>query len=234
MLVGAIRVVTSIQATFMLRRFGRRPLLMWSALLCALAMAVSGYFARIIATAQPSPSLNALNGSAIEMLVDQVGPAEQAGSALQGAVAPWVRWMPVVAILAFVYFSMLGLLTIPWTMTAELFAPRVRSLGQGVSVALANVAMFGAVQSYRDLAALLGGVWAVQWLYAAVALSAVAFIFLFVPETHRRTLPEIEEYFDTSLVYPLYRRRSGQRRPNLVVNSAEAGDRDQARSLIGR
>ncbi|XP_034238101.1 facilitated trehalose transporter Tret1-2 homolog [Thrips palmi] len=212
-LVGAIRVVTSVQATFMMRRFGRRPLLLLSASCCALAMAVSGYFARIIANG-PADGPVALNATLPE-------------DAEALAAAAWVRWVPVVAILVYVYCGMLGLLTIPWTMTAEMFAPRVRSLGQGISVALANVFMFGAVQSYKDLVGLLGGVWAVHWLYAAVALIAVVFVYLFVPETHRRTLAEIEEYFDTSLVYPLYQRRRRQQRlgleqGGLVVNRADS------------
>lgn len=214
-LVGAIRVVTSVQATFMMRRFGRRPLLLLSASCCALAMAVSGYFARIITTStSDGASVNATS------LLSE-------GEAV-GEVAVWVRWVPVAAILIYVYCGMLGLLTIPWTMTAELFAPRVRSLGQGISVAVANVFMFGAVQSYKDLVSLLGGVWAVHWLYAAVALLAVLLVYLFVPETHRRTLVEIEEYFDTSLVYPLYERRRRQQQQqggveqgSLVVNRAD-------------
>ncbi|XP_026272327.1 facilitated trehalose transporter Tret1-2 homolog isoform X3 [Frankliniella occidentalis] len=212
MLVGTIRVACSIQATFMMRRFGRRPLLMLSAALCCASMAVSGYFARIITTSagdwQPLPG-------------NETTPA---GDVVElGAEVPaWMRWVPVVAILVYVYSGMLGLLTIPWTMTAELFAPRVRSLGQGMSVALANVFMFGAVQSYKDLVTLLGGVWAVHWFYAAVSLAAVLFTYLFVPETHRRTLAEIEEYFDTSLLYPAYqRRRRRQQRDELVVNRAD-------------
>ncbi|KAE8751145.1 hypothetical protein FOCC_FOCC002229 [Frankliniella occidentalis] len=203
--------VSFFKATFMMRRFGRRPLLMLSAALCCASMAVSGYFARIITTSgdwQPLPG-------------NETTPA---GDVVElGAEVPaWMRWVPVVAILVYVYSGMLGLLTIPWTMTAELFAPRVRSLGQGMSVALANVFMFGAVQSYKDLVTLLGGVWAVHWFYAAVSLAAVLFTYLFVPETHRRTLAEIEEYFDTSLLYPAYqRRRRRQQRDELVVNRAD-------------
>ncbi|KAK3912524.1 Facilitated trehalose transporter Tret1-2-like protein [Frankliniella fusca] len=216
MLVGAIRVVCSIQATFMMRRFGRRPLLMVSAGCCALSMAVSGYFARMI-TATPDDGgaqMVTVNGSS--------AVAGLSGDEAAASLAPWVYWVPVIAILVYVYGGMLGLLTIPWTMTAELFAPRVRSLGQGVSVALANIFMFAAVQSYKDLATLLGGEWAVHWFYASVSLSGVVFTYLFVPETHRRTLAEIEEYFDTSLLYPAYQRRRRQQRDGLVVNRADA------------
>lgn len=224
-LVGAIRVVTSIQATVMMRRFGRRPLLMLSASSCAICMAVSGYFARTISAAAAATQ-GGWHGVS----------ANETAAAVEDAVAPWMRWVPVVAILVYVYCGMLGMLTIPWTMTAELFAPRVRSLGQGMSVALANVFMFGAVQSYKDLAALLGGVWAVHWLYASVSLAAVVFTYLFVPETHRRTLAQIEEYFDTSLVYPLYKRRQRrqqQQADDLIVNRTP-DDRGAHSALLGR
>ena len=204
MIVGAIRVVTSVQATLMMRRFGRRPLLVASATISAACMLLAGYYARRINP--PGPTGDSLPGNQT---------AEE--------VAEWERWVPVVAILGYVYAGMLGMLTIPWTMTAELFAPRVRSLGQGLSVALANVFMFGAVQSYQGMVDGLGGVGPVLWFYAAVCVLAVVFALLFVPETHRRTLAEIEEYFNTSLVYPLHQRRRARqaRHADGVVNRAD-------------
>lgn len=44
---------------------------------------------------------------------------------------------------------MLGLLTIPWTMTAELFPTEIRGIGHSLSYSMANILMFAAIQSYR-------------------------------------------------------------------------------------
>lgn len=44
----------------------------------------------------------------------------------------------------------LGILTIPWTMTAELYPDNIRGLGHSISFAVGTALMFVAVQSYRQ------------------------------------------------------------------------------------
>lgn len=73
-----------------------------------------------------------------------------------GAVTVWIREgatelsiVPVVLLLLYVCSSMIGMLTIPWTMTAELFPTEIRGLGHSFAFSMANVLMFVAVQSYR-------------------------------------------------------------------------------------
>lgn len=67
------------------------------------------------------------------------------------------NWVPVLGLLLYVCTSMIGMLTIPWTMTAELFPSEIRGVAQSFSYGMANALMFAAVQSYRDLSAFLGG-----------------------------------------------------------------------------
>ncbi|KAG8039605.1 hypothetical protein G9C98_008248 [Cotesia typhae] len=105
------------------------------------------------------------------------------------------NWVPVLGLLLYVCTSMIGMLTIPWTMTAELFGSEIRGVAQSVSYAMANVLMFAAVQSYRDLSTLLGGSHAIQWFFAGVSVGAAVFVWLLLPETHGKKLSEIEEYF---------------------------------------
>lgn len=115
---------------------------------------------------------------------------------------------------------MVGMLTIPWTMTAELFPTEIRGIAHSISYSIANLLMFSALQSYRSLQDFLGGMciqyfieWisfiflyifiyffitgshAVQWFFAGVSLAAVVFVWLLLPETHGKKLSEIEEYF---------------------------------------
>lgn len=52
---------------------------------------------------------------------------------------------------------MVGMLTIPWTMTAELFPTEIRGIAHSISYSMANLLMFAALQSYRSLQAFLGG-----------------------------------------------------------------------------
>lgn len=58
-------------------------------------------------------------------------------------------WVPVACLLLYVCTSMIGLLTIPWTMTAELFPTDIRGIAHSLSYSMANVLMFAAIQSYR-------------------------------------------------------------------------------------
>jgi len=102
---------------------------------------------------------------------------------------------------------MIGLLTIPWTMTAELFPPEARSFAQGTIIAIANVFMFASVQSYRLLIMQLGSVARVMWFYASVAALSILLVVFFLPETHGRPLAAIETYFQTSWFYPGYEKR---------------------------
>lgn len=122
---------------------------------------------------------------------------------ISGAVTIWIQqgatdlnWVPVMCLLLFVCSSMVGLLMIPWTMTAELFPMEIRSVGHSLVFAIANILMFLAVQSYRTLLDVLGGPHAVQWFFAFMSIVGFFFGLCFLPETHGKKLSEIEAYFE--------------------------------------
>uniref|UniRef100_A0A1B6L8W1 Major facilitator superfamily (MFS) profile domain-containing protein n=1 Tax=Graphocephala atropunctata TaxID=36148 RepID=A0A1B6L8W1_9HEMI len=103
--------------------------------------------------------------------------------------------------------GVIGLLSIPWTMTAELFSIDIRGMAQGLTLSLANIIMFFALKIFPFLTDLLGGGYAVQWLFAGFSLGSVIFIFLFLPETHRKELAEIQDYFNHNTVYVLSKKK---------------------------
>ncbi|XP_058794243.1 facilitated trehalose transporter Tret1-like [Phymastichus coffea] len=109
-------------------------------------------------------------------------------------------WVPVVCLLLYVCASMVGLLTIPWTMTAELFPTEIRELAHAISYSIANILMFAAVQNYRQLVWLVGGSHAIQWFFAGVSIGAAGYVWLLLPETHDKKLSEIEDYFHNNLL----------------------------------
>lgn len=45
------------------------------------------------------------------------------------------------------------------------------------------------------------------WLFGGVSLTAVVFIFIFVPETHKKQLQEIQDYFKHNTFYFLSKRK---------------------------
>ncbi|KFB53723.1 AGAP009745-PA-like protein [Anopheles sinensis] len=121
---------------------------------------------------------------------------------VSGLFTLWIKegtttltWIPVVGLLLYVCSSMIGLLTIPWTMTAELFPTDIRGIAHSISYSMANLLMFFAVQSYRTITDLLGGAYAVQWMFAVVSVIGFFFALFFLPETHGKSLAEIEAFF---------------------------------------
>ncbi|XP_066995155.1 facilitated trehalose transporter Tret1-2 homolog isoform X2 [Anabrus simplex] len=110
-------------------------------------------------------------------------------------------WVPVACMLLYVCTSMIGLLSIPWTMTAELFPTEIRGIAHGIVISVAHVIMFGAVHSYRSLTSFLGGAHGVQWFFAAVSLVGSLFVWLFLPETHGVALKDFENYFNNNTLY---------------------------------
>ncbi|KYN14356.1 Facilitated trehalose transporter Tret1 [Trachymyrmex cornetzi] len=109
-------------------------------------------------------------------------------------------WVPVACLLLYVCTSMVGMLTIPWTMTAELFPTEIRGIAHSISYSIANLLMFAALQSYRSLQIFLGGAYAVQYFFAGVSVGAAIFVWLLLPETHGKKLSEIEEYFHNNFL----------------------------------
>lgn len=120
------------------------------------------------------------------------------------------KWVPVLFLLLYVVTSMIGLLPIPWTMTAELFPIEIRGLAHSVAYSMANGLLFASVQSYRSLTKLLGGSYALQWFFAAVAIAGMLYTFVFLPETHKKKLNEIQEYFYENNIYLGQKRRKNE------------------------
>lgn len=112
-----------------------------------------------------------------------------------------LTWVPVVALLMYVVTSMIGLLPIPWTMTAELFPIEIRGVAHSIAYSIANLLMFASVQSYVSLVHIFNGIHGVQWFFAVVALAGLVYALIFLPETHGKKLKEIENYFLHNTIY---------------------------------
>ncbi|KAJ8881405.1 hypothetical protein PR048_017886 [Dryococelus australis] len=117
-----------------------------------------------------------------------------------------VSWVPVVFVMAYVLSSMMGMLNIPWTLTAEMFPTDIRSLGHGAVISVGYLFMFANIQSYLWLQDLLGGAAQLQWFYATVALLSSVFVYLMLPETRNKKLADIQPYFETSWLYFMHSR----------------------------
>lgn len=124
---------------------------------------------------------------------------------ISGAREPNI--VPVICILMYMSLGVIGLLSIPWIMTAELYAIEIRGMAQGVTMSMAYLLMFAAIKVYPFMSDWMGGTHAVQWFFAGVSLFSFVFIFLFMPETHRKELHDIQEYFKNNTVYIIAKKK---------------------------
>lgn len=129
----------SLLNAWLLKRFKRRPLVMVSTLGMAACMFVSGAVTLWIKQGLID----------ITLLINFITITKYKCDNYFLKGNENVSWVPVLCLLLYVCASMIGLLTIPWTMTAELFPTEIRGIGHSLSYSMANLLMFLAIQSYR-------------------------------------------------------------------------------------
>lgn len=148
----------------------------------------------------------------------------------------------MVSLLLYVVTSMIGLLPIPWTMTAELFPIEIRGIAHSIAYSMANLLMFASVQSYRPLTRLFNGAYGLQWFFAVVALAGLVYAMVFLPETHGKKLKDIETYFVHNTVYFGSEPASQAKKPNKkavgerkpIVKNTRVTDMDYIKAVNGQ
>lgn len=102
--------------------------------------------------------------------------------------------LPLISVLLNVFFSMIGMLPIPWILVSELFPLRVRPIMGGFVICLAQCFIFICVKIYYDMIECLNFS---GTLLTFCLAAVVAFIFCkyVLPETKDKSLEDIEKYF---------------------------------------
>lgn len=103
-------------------------------------------------------------------------------------------WLPVLLILTYIFASSLGLLTLPFTMMAEVFPQRFRGLASGITIGALYSMSFVVTKLYPTMVNEMGTV-NVFVFYGVVSISSVVFVFFVLPETKGKTLEQIEDIF---------------------------------------
>lgn len=104
------------------------------------------------------------------------------------------RVLPLFGILCNVFFSMVGMLPIPWILVGEFFPLRVRPIMGGIVICLAQTFTFVCVKIYHDTIALLHFSGTLM-MFCFVSLFALLFCAFVLPETKDKSLDEIETIF---------------------------------------
>ncbi|KAF5284939.1 hypothetical protein FQA39_LY16894 [Lamprigera yunnana] len=102
--------------------------------------------------------------------------------------------VPLIGILLNVFFSMVGMLPIPWILVSELFPLRVRPIMGGFVICLAQCFIFICVKIYYDLIEYLNFSGTLFTFFFASVITTL-FCKYVLPETKDKNLEDIEKYF---------------------------------------
>ncbi|KAL1490192.1 hypothetical protein ABEB36_012925 [Hypothenemus hampei] len=103
-------------------------------------------------------------------------------------------WLPLLCITVNVFFSMLGMLPIPWILVGEVFPSKVRSVMAGIVICVAQCFIFISVKIYNNLIDWLGFSGTI-FSFVIASVGAMLYSKYILPETQGKSLHEIEEYF---------------------------------------
>ncbi|KAF7094206.1 hypothetical protein CFC21_096536 [Triticum aestivum] len=122
--------------------------------------------------------------------------------------APWAVALAIAAVFTFVAAFSVGVGPITWAYSSEVYPLRLRAQGASVGVAINRIMNAGVSMTFVTLykAITIGGAF---FLFAGLAVVAVAFFYFFCPETQGRALEEIEEVFSRG-----WRARQRQQAPS--------------------
>lgn len=125
-------------------------------------------------------------------------------------------------------------------MTAELFPLAIRGIAHSMAYSVANFIMFASIQSYYSLLHIFRGSAGIQYFFAVISLGGLVYSFIFLPETHKKKLSEIEEYFQHHTTYfslnsnrsKTNKNGSPQRKP--IVKNTRLTEQDFIRACSGQ
>ncbi|XP_018318557.1 facilitated trehalose transporter Tret1-like isoform X2 [Agrilus planipennis] len=172
-LLGVIRFVMAILSSMFSKRVGRRPLLFVSGMGMCLTSLIAGLYMSLAVI--PKEELAKYN----------ISKAKEDDN------------IPLYCVLAYVCFSSLGYLVIPWTMIGELLPVKVRGKLGGLLVSFAYLTMFVLVKVFPFLLEIVQ-IQCIFYIFASVNICGTIFICVFLPETLGKSFKEIEKYFERS------------------------------------
>ena len=88
----------------------------------------------------------------------------------------------------------IGLGPVPWLIMSEIFPTEVRGVASGIAILVNWLAAFTVIRLYVKMENSMHP-YGCYWFYAAVCLVFVVYVFVFLPETKRKTLEEMEKLF---------------------------------------
>lgn len=104
------------------------------------------------------------------------------------------QWLPIALIGIYMFSLTVGISSIPFAVSGEIFPLEYRGLGSGISILGLSLNFFVALKCFPVLTNAIGLSWT-YYLYAGVVALCMSVVWLMLPETKDKTLQEIEDSF---------------------------------------
>ncbi|XP_069696070.1 facilitated trehalose transporter Tret1-2 homolog isoform X2 [Periplaneta americana] len=105
-----------------------------------------------------------------------------------------IIWVKILFFMLYNFTAMIGLGILPFIMMGEMLPSKVRGFGTGLIVAIYDVLVGVSLALYPSISN-VHGIKGIFLIFGISSLFCTVFVFLFLPETHRKRLEEIETYF---------------------------------------
>ncbi|XP_070491984.1 glucose transporter GlcP-like [Chironomus tepperi] len=180
LLLGTIRLIMAIIAAVLSQRCNRKTLLYAS----TIGMTLFAYLAAIKMWNSEHVGHSFFSKASNN---SQVVPVETEAS-------NFGNYFLLTCILAYILFASLGILIIPWTCIAELYSIKYKASFGGLTVAIAYILMSMVLKVFPFMIDSLD-IYVIFFIFGTSSLLCCIFVYYFLPETHRKTFSEIENYF---------------------------------------
>jgi len=184
-LVGGVQVVASVTQTFAVEKFGRKPLLIVSDLFVFISMVSVGVFFKLYENCPECRKTSLLPS----LHLTQTGIEESSLNISEQTVSD-IGWLPLVGLMIFVFFFMIGLGPVGWLMNVELMPMEARAFGSSFCACFNWSLSFLVVLLVPSINEALNPS-TVYFIFGGIAAAGTVFMALVLPETKGKTEQEI-------------------------------------------
>uniref|UniRef100_A0A3Q2QBJ0 Solute carrier family 2, facilitated glucose transporter member 8 n=1 Tax=Fundulus heteroclitus TaxID=8078 RepID=A0A3Q2QBJ0_FUNHE len=189
-IVGVVRLFSVAVAASLMDRAGRKALLYVSSML----MFLSSLTLTMISHTTPCPAVNVttLNHSLHAEL----------GSTLQASQGTAVSLIPLISTVVFIFGYAMGWGPITWLLMSEVLPLVARGVASGLCVTVSWVTAFALTHAFTHMVDIYG-LYVPYLMFTVVCVFCLLFNAVCIPETRKRSLEEIENYFRTGRTFTI-------------------------------
>nr|XP_023011502.1 facilitated trehalose transporter Tret1-like [Leptinotarsa decemlineata] len=102
-----------------------------------------------------------------------------------------INWIPIFSLMWYIVFFNLGICSVPWTLTSELFPNNVKQIASSTITSFCWVTSFTTTKTFNDMNQWIGKS-GTFWVFAVSCLCCAIFSIFYVPETKGKSFSEIQ------------------------------------------